>query len=82
MTASKPQRDELTGTAHLDSTAQLMTRITSQLGAQLSHVRPDGSRRTPPHAPPAPPALVAVAHGSRDPRALATVRALLDGCAS
>ncbi|QIJ62448.1 sirohydrochlorin chelatase [Streptomyces sp. JB150] len=27
---------------------------------------------------PGPPALVAVAHGSRDPRALATVRALLD----
>ncbi|MFB7999219.1 sirohydrochlorin chelatase [Streptomyces sp. NPDC056002] len=81
MTASKHQRDEPTGTAHLDSTAQLMTRITSQLGTQLTHVRLDGSRRTPrqaPPAPPTPPALVVVAHGSRDPRALATVQALLD----
>ncbi|MFC9456690.1 sirohydrochlorin chelatase [Streptomyces sp. NPDC056983] len=81
MTASKHQRDEPTGTAHLDSTAQLMTRITSQLGTQLSHVRLDGSRRTPPQtrpAPSTPPALVVVAHGSRDPRALATVHALLD----
>ncbi|MFC3576737.1 sirohydrochlorin chelatase [Streptomyces yaanensis] len=80
MTASKPLREEshprpggepLRG-AHLDSTAQLMSRITSQLGSQLSLVSLDGTRR------PAPPALVLVAHGSRDPRALATARALMD----
>ncbi|MFF4207972.1 sirohydrochlorin chelatase [Streptomyces sp. NPDC001796] len=60
------------GGAHLDSTAQLMNRITSQLGSQLSLVSLDGSRR------PAPPALVLVAHGSRDPRAPATVRTLME----
>ncbi|WNC03256.1 sirohydrochlorin chelatase [Streptomyces sp. CGMCC 4.7035] len=49
-----------------------MSRITSQLGSQLSLVSLDGTRR------PAPPALVLVAHGSRDPRALATARALMD----
>ncbi len=49
-----------------------MNRITSQLGSQLSLVSLDGTRR------PAPPALVLVGHGSRDPRALSTVRALLD----
>ncbi|MCZ9345181.1 CbiX/SirB N-terminal domain-containing protein, partial [Streptomyces sp. TRM76130] len=32
----------------------------------------------PPPGPPHDPALVVVAHGSRDPRALRTVRALLD----
>ncbi|GAA3497954.1 CbiX/SirB N-terminal domain-containing protein [Streptomyces prasinosporus] len=57
---------------HLDSTADLMNRIGSRLAGQLGLVAPDGRRR------PAPPALVAVAHGSRDPRALSTVRALLD----
>ncbi|MDN0194375.1 sirohydrochlorin chelatase [Streptomyces sp. S.PNR 29] len=59
-------------TAHLDSTAHLMNRISSQLARRLSTVSLDGRRR------PAPPALVVVAHGSRDPRALSTVRALLD----
>ncbi|MER6694518.1 sirohydrochlorin chelatase [Streptomyces minutiscleroticus] len=49
-----------------------MNRITSQLGSQLRLVRRDGRRR------PAPPTLVLVAHGSRDPRALSTVGALLD----
>ncbi|MEU1848581.1 sirohydrochlorin chelatase [Streptomyces sp. NPDC019990] len=39
---------------------------------KLSLVPPAATRR------PAPPALVVVAHGSRDPRALSTVRALLD----
>jgi sirohydrochlorin ferrochelatase len=80
MTASNPPRDEslfrpggqpLRG-AHLDSTAQLMNAITSQLGSQLSLVSLNGTRR------PAPPALVLVAHGSRDPRALSTVRTLLE----
>ncbi|WP_225812305.1 sirohydrochlorin chelatase [Streptomyces spinosus] len=38
-----------------------------------------GSRLlAPPGRRPAPPALVLVAHGSRDPRALTTVRALMD----
>lgn len=58
--------------ADLDSTAHLMNRISSQLASQLSLVSLDGRRR------PAPPALVVVAHGSRDPRALSTVRTLLD----
>ncbi|MFF3844296.1 sirohydrochlorin chelatase [Streptomyces sp. NPDC002328] len=80
MTASPPQYDEsdqrpgspLPGGVHLDSTAHMMNRISSQLASQLSFVRLDGRRR------PGPPALVVVAHGSRDPRALSTVRALLD----
>lgn len=71
MTASNPLHDEST-TAHFDSTAHLMNRISSQLASQLSLVSLDGRRR------PDSPALVVVAHGSRDPRALATVRALLD----
>ncbi|MGV9450858.1 sirohydrochlorin chelatase [Streptomyces sp. NPDC003635] len=69
MTASQPLHDESTS---LDSTAHLMNRISSQLASQLSLVALDGRRR------PAPPALVVVAHGSRDPRALSTVRTLLD----
>ncbi|MGW1724445.1 sirohydrochlorin chelatase [Streptomyces sp. NPDC002306] len=60
------------GGVPLGSTAHLMNRIGSQLASQLSRVRPDGTRR------PAPPELVLVAHGSRDPRAPATVRTLLD----
>jgi len=49
-----------------------MSQIGSQLASQLSLVSLNGRRR------PGPPALVVVAHGSRDPRALGTVRALLD----
>lgn len=71
MTASNPLHDEST-TAHLDSTAHLMNRISSQLASQLSLVSLDGRRHRE------APALVVVAHGSRDPRALSTVRALLD----
>jgi sirohydrochlorin ferrochelatase len=55
-----------------DSTAHLLSQIGSRLASQLSLVSLDGRRR------PTPPALVVVAHGSRDPRALSTVRALLD----
>ncbi|MFF4346563.1 sirohydrochlorin chelatase [Streptomyces sp. NPDC001530] len=84
MTASNPPRDESLyrpggppprgahPDSHLDSTAQLMNRITSQLGSQLSLVSLNGTRR------PAAPALVLVAHGSRDPRALSTVRTLME----
>ncbi|MGW7263684.1 sirohydrochlorin chelatase [Streptomyces sp. NPDC054842] len=80
MTASTPAHDESQNRfggrphsgAHLDSTAQLMNRITSQLGSQLRLVSPGGARR------PAPPALVMVAHGSRDPRALDTVLSLAE----
>ncbi|MFF4499691.1 sirohydrochlorin chelatase [Streptomyces sp. NPDC001401] len=81
MTPSNPLRDESTTkpgavlppqAAHLDSTAHLMNRISSQLASQLSLVSLNGRRR------PGPPALVVVAHGSRDPRALSTVRTLLD----
>ncbi|MEU0113762.1 sirohydrochlorin chelatase [Streptomyces bobili] len=57
---------------HLDSTAHIMNRISSQLASRLRLVPLDGRRR------PGPPALVVVAHGSRDPRALSTVGTLLD----
>ncbi|MCD7439743.1 sirohydrochlorin chelatase [Streptomyces lincolnensis] len=57
---------------HLDSTAHLMNRISSQLSTQLSLVSLDGTRRAD------RPALVVVAHGSRDPRTLSTVHRLLD----
>ncbi|MDQ0943703.1 sirohydrochlorin chelatase [Streptomyces sp. V1I1] len=60
----------------LDSTAQLLLRISDQLGSQLSHVTLNGTRRRMP--PTERPTLVAVAHGSRDPRALRTVTELLD----
>ncbi|GAA2984939.1 sirohydrochlorin chelatase [Streptomyces fulvorobeus] len=86
--ASEHPRDSLP--LSLDSTAQLLTRITDQLGTQLSLVSPNGTRRPmqstrhparPSHLVargiPAP-TLVAVAHGSRDPRALRTVLELLD----
>ncbi|MET7377668.1 sirohydrochlorin chelatase [Streptomyces sp. NPDC005526] len=80
MTASNPPRDESfqrpggppPGRVHLDSTAQIMNSISSHLAGRLSLVALDGRRR------PGPPALVLVAHGSRDPRALTTVRALMD----
>jgi sirohydrochlorin ferrochelatase len=80
MTASPSLHDEsdprpgspLPGGAHLDSTAHIMNRISTQLASQLSLVQLDGRRR------PGPPALVVVAHGSRDPRALSTVSTLLD----
>ncbi|GGX01356.1 sirohydrochlorin chelatase [Streptomyces chryseus] len=84
MTESAAHREVLP----LDTTGQLLARITAQLGTQLSHVSPNGARRPmtphphPPRAPSrsdpaAPPTLVAVAHGSRDPDALRTVTALL-----
>ncbi|MFJ4579296.1 sirohydrochlorin chelatase [Streptomyces echinatus] len=68
MTASHPPRSE--SAPHLDSTAQLIGGIVSRLAGQLRLVPPPVRR-------PAPPALVLVAHGSRDPRALTTVRALM-----
>ncbi|MFJ8631227.1 sirohydrochlorin chelatase [Streptomyces sp. NPDC093568] len=71
MTASNPLHDEST-TVHLDSTAHLMNRISARLASRLSVLTLDGRRR------PEAPALVVVAHGSRDPRALTTVSALLD----
>ncbi|MFE0100044.1 sirohydrochlorin chelatase [Streptomyces sp. NPDC059009] len=78
MTPSNPPRDE-SGSTPLESTAQLMNRITAQLGSQLGNVSRNGRRRTPdPGSASARPPLVVVAHGSRDPRALSTVTALLD----
>ncbi|MGD6745639.1 sirohydrochlorin chelatase [Streptomyces sp. BH106] len=62
------------GTTHLDhtvGTAGLLTMISDQLGSRLSHVSPLRGHRQP-------PALVLVAHGSRDPRALATVSELVE----
>jgi sirohydrochlorin ferrochelatase len=47
----------------------LMGTFTSQLSTQLTRIGPPRRR---------PAALVAVAHGSRDPRALGTVRALVE----
>ncbi|MFF4695690.1 sirohydrochlorin chelatase [Streptomyces chattanoogensis] len=58
--------------------AGLATEITAQLSTQLGRVRLHGFRRPRPAPAEAAPTLVAVAHGSRDPRALHTVRALLD----
>ncbi|MFH8367604.1 sirohydrochlorin chelatase [Streptomyces sp. NPDC018031] len=58
------------GSGPLDSTAQLMNQISTRLSARLGRLGPGTARR--------PPTLVAVAHGSRDPRALRTVTALLD----
>jgi sirohydrochlorin ferrochelatase len=58
----------------LDSTAQLMTRITAQLSSQLGRL----GRLTLGGTRHRPPTLVAVAHGSRDPEALRTVTALVD----
>ncbi len=52
----------------------LAAEITAQLSTRLRTVRLHGFHRPGPAAP----TLVAVAHGSRDPRALPTVRALLD----
>ncbi|MEW2388575.1 sirohydrochlorin chelatase [Streptomyces venezuelae] len=72
MTPSNPLRDE-SGSTHLDSTAQIMDRISSRLGNRLRLVSPDGTRRHDPR-----PTLVLVAHGSRDPRALTTVTALAE----
>ncbi|MFD6431411.1 sirohydrochlorin chelatase [Streptomyces venezuelae] len=72
MTPSNPLRDE-SGSTHLDSTAQIMDRISSQLSTRLRLVSPDGTRRRDPR-----PTLVLVAHGSRDPRALTTVTALAE----
>ncbi|WEO97578.1 sirohydrochlorin chelatase [Streptomyces sp. FXJ1.172] len=69
MTASTPPRSE--SRIHLDSTAHLMNSIGSALADRLRLVPPPARR-------PAPPALVLVAHGSRDPRALTTVTALMD----
>ncbi|MFI8822642.1 sirohydrochlorin chelatase [Streptomyces sp. NPDC053431] len=53
-----------------DSSADLLGRVGTQLGARLRRVRPVG--------PGAAPTLIAVGHGSRDPRAAATLRLLLD----
>lgn len=70
MTASHPLGPE--PPFPLESTAHLMDSISSRLADRLRLVSPVGRRR------PAPPALVLVAHGSRDPRAPDTVRALRD----
>ncbi|MEU0003437.1 sirohydrochlorin chelatase [Streptomyces sp. NPDC006314] len=69
MTASHLPRSE--SRVHLDSSAHLMESIGSELAGRLRLVSPTGHRR------PVPPALVLVAHGSRDPRALGTARALM-----
>ncbi|RII17256.1 Sirohydrochlorin cobaltochelatase [Streptomyces sp. YIM 130001] len=81
LTAGPLHSSNSPGTAHgsLDSAAELLGRITTQLGAGLGRFSPDGPRRddTPRHHGRAP-TLVVVAHGSRDPRTPATVTRLLD----
>ncbi|MFG2357669.1 sirohydrochlorin chelatase [Streptomyces sp. NPDC048521] len=69
MTASHPPRSQ--SRVHLDGTAHLMESTSGEPAGRLRLVSPAGPRR------PAPPALVLVAHGSRDPRALSTARALM-----
>ncbi|WP_431966110.1 sirohydrochlorin chelatase [Actinacidiphila sp. bgisy160] len=71
MTAKEPAPHGVPGPEHFDSTAQLMSRITTQLSSRLARV-------TLRSAAPRPPVLVAVAHGSRDPAALRTALALVD----
>ncbi|MFF0474511.1 sirohydrochlorin chelatase [Streptomyces sp. NPDC004284] len=56
-----------------DSAAGLLGRITEELGTRLGRL-PRPRTRPPVHAP----TLVAVGHGSRDPRARATLGRLLD----
>ncbi|MFF3744722.1 sirohydrochlorin chelatase [Streptomyces kronopolitis] len=60
--------------APLVGTGELAAEIAAQLSRRLRGVRLHG----PVSARPPAPTLVAVAHGSRDPRALPAVRALLD----
>ncbi|MFF9058127.1 sirohydrochlorin chelatase [Streptomyces sp. NPDC014882] len=60
------------GGARPDRTAHPMNRISSRPAGRPGPVPLDRRRR------PGPPALVVVAHGSRDPRALRTVNALLE----
>ncbi|MDT9690762.1 sirohydrochlorin chelatase [Streptomyces sp. P9(2023)] len=54
-----------------DSAAELLGMISTRLGAQLSHVQLNGARRDR-------PTLVAVGHGSRDPRAAAALSELVE----
>ncbi|WBB59473.1 sirohydrochlorin chelatase [Streptomyces sp. WMMC500] len=60
----------MTATSPPPGTAELMSRITAELSTRLAAVGRGRGR-------PGPPVLVAVAHGSRDPEAVRTVRALL-----
>ncbi|MFI1305804.1 sirohydrochlorin chelatase [Streptomyces sioyaensis] len=69
----RPARQPSCGWAAPLGTGELAAEITVQLSRRLSRVRLHGFRPQPPA-----PTLVAVAHGSRDPRALPVVRALLD----
>ncbi|GEK00739.1 sirohydrochlorin chelatase [Streptomyces sp. 1-11] len=71
MTGSDPHSDDLT---HSDSTMHLMNSAGGRPADRLRLVPP--SARLGPDL--APPALVLVAHGSRDPGAPRTVRALRD----
>ncbi|WP_310724604.1 CbiX/SirB N-terminal domain-containing protein [Streptomyces sp. N2A] len=73
MTVPIPQPSASASPAPL-GVGELAAEITAQLSRGLRTVRLHGFR--PPR--PAAPTLVAVAHGSRDPRALPAVRALLD----
>jgi sirohydrochlorin ferrochelatase len=67
MVALQSTRGSGRGPEDYDSTAQIMSMTTAPISGRLS---PAAGRR--------PPTLVAVAHGSRDPEALRTARALLD----
>lgn len=73
-----PESSPQSATGDPGSSAQLLSRITAQLSTQLFRLGGRGPRHPPEDRPSHPPTLVAVAHGSRDPRALPTVTALLD----
>ncbi|UZJ31506.1 sirohydrochlorin chelatase [Streptomyces endophytica] len=73
MTVPIPQPSASASPAPLGA-GDLAAEITAELSSRLRTVRLHGFR--PPR--PAAPTLVAVAHGSRDPRALPAIRALLD----
>lgn len=72
MTAEEPAPRGAPGPDHFAGAAQPLSRVSARLGSGLYRVPP----RAP--APPRPPVLVAVAHGSRDPEALRTAHALLE----
>ncbi|GAA2944926.1 MULTISPECIES: CbiX/SirB N-terminal domain-containing protein [Streptomyces] len=81
MPETAPDHPAGSASPYPDATAHLLTRVTDQLVAQLGLVSPNGTRR-PVHrtrrTARQAPTLVAVAHGSRDPRAARTVLELLD----
>ncbi|MDX3095740.1 CbiX/SirB N-terminal domain-containing protein [Streptomyces sp. ME19-03-3] len=71
MTAEEPAAHGAPGPDHRDTAPRPVSRLPAPPGSGPTRV-------TPRRAHPRPPTLVAVAHGSRDPAALRTAKALLD----